>query len=272
MDNVNGANKVPLGELGAHHAGGEAFRYPYRSLQATFWQQFQMLADRNNGYDVRPQLVGYLSFDSFLDPLSGKVKLGPDDTKPGSQVFSPYALWFGLAYPTFPGLKRIGDRLTWTETSSQGTVTSRFNVLAADQDLIGDGTNISGSHPDNTGVLSVNQVIQDVGTDISGVGGSASQFGRFTISRWINATDGQYQRGPIDRNFAFGDGSVTRLTALAWDDYNTSTRTTKIPGILSTGGYPPCPRGPPPAVTRGDITMRYAFKVTIEREFRRGTR
>ncbi len=226
--------------------------YPYRNLEKTWWKQVEMLADRNNGYDVRPRLAGYISWGMFVDPLTGKVKLGPDDTLADSQVFSPYALWFGLSYPGLAGLKRIGDRLTWTEASSQGPATWSFDVLAADQDLINDGSNIAGSHSDNTDVLSYDQVLQDVDAGGAALGdlglgvNATSIEGRFTVSRWLNTVKGQYQRGPIDRNFVFGDGSVSRLTALAWNDYETSDRTVKVPGLVNASGYPAAHDALPP--------------------------
>src|ERR1041385_7229769 len=72
--------------------------YPYRNLESTFWQQFVMLADPNNHYDPRRSMKPYLSFKSFVDPLTGAIKVGPEDTHPDSEVLLPYEMWFGSGF------------------------------------------------------------------------------------------------------------------------------------------------------------------------------
>ena len=141
------------------------------------------------GHDDRPLLATFLSVNKNLNcPLNKDVDLaGPPAA---SIVESDYNLWFGFSYPGTGGMKKVGDLITWDGY--------RFNVLADDYDLLyPQGNDVQSTHFDHDGVMT--SVAQE---DVV-----------ITLSRWV--TDRRtVQRGPMDRNFAFDDGSVGRLENL----------------------------------------------------------
>jgi hypothetical protein len=72
-------------------------------------------------------------------------------------------------------------------------------------------------------------VLQDVvgGVYVGGVGTWGS--GRFVMSRWKNDT--RHDRGPVDRNFGFTDGSVQRYLRVEWHDDDSGRYVRVPPGI-----------------------------------------
>ena len=147
-----------------------------------------------NTFEMRPYVRGLFDINKMLQcPLTAQVTLDP--TPAGEWVFSSYAMWWGWLYqpsPTvrLPGLFRIGDRFEWANDS--------YDVLAGDWDVYG-GSYVHSSHPDDarrmTLYVSENQM---------------SAFGvPLTGSTWamVDSPD----RGLIDMNYAFTDGSVRRF-------------------------------------------------------------
>jgi prepilin-type N-terminal cleavage/methylation domain-containing protein len=190
--------------------------YPYRGGEASRGNQPVDLA--NNAFDDRPRLKGYLSMgiNGHLNcPLTGSVDIegSEDDT----WILAPYAMYFGWSFideagQPLPGMKRMGSRMVWRDAA--GTKNYRFTVLACDDDLIINSDNWGhGTHPDADGKWS-HIVMQDEGiilpTPIAGVAGL-----KVTLSRY---TGPPRDRGPVDLNFAFQDGSVERYDRIAWDE------------------------------------------------------
>ena len=207
--------------------------YPARENLATAtFSHKELLADPNNGYDVRPLIEAYTPMDALVDSLTKQIEVGRLQTRPDSMVFSSYSLWFGYGYAKHHAMRRVGDRLTWTEDAATGPTVYRFSSLVSDFDLFNVGASVFGSHPDEPGVL-WNQCLQDVVSGVYQAGLSVRGSGRFVISRWLNAT--RTDRGLIDRNFAFDDASVTRYTDLDPQEPLISGKLVRVPvGIAQT--------------------------------------
>ena len=207
--------------------------YPARqNLAAATFAHKELVADPNKGYDARPLIEGYVPTDALVDPLTKKIEVGRSETRPDSMVFSSYSLWFGYGYANHTAMNRVGDRLSWMEDSATGRVTYRFSSLVSDFDLFNVGASVFGSHPDETGVL-WNQCLQDVVSGVYQAGVSVRGSGRFVISRWLNGT--RTDRGLIDRNFAFDDGSVARHTDLDPDEPLNSGLLVRVPSAINQG-------------------------------------
>jgi hypothetical protein len=141
------------------------------------------------------------------DPASMQVNLETQQAR--SFIWSSQYMYFGFEFEGYGRVERLGDRLEW-----QGLA---FNVLAADQDqMFVSARWARTSHPDNSGRM-VPQGIQDGEASITGTGAEAAAGAtRYqTASYWKDTT---WQRGPVDRNFAYNDGSVQRYNAVAFND------------------------------------------------------
>jgi type II secretory pathway pseudopilin PulG len=158
--------------------------------------------------DDRPMYRTLFSLNKVLnDPASVTVNL--DTQQPRSHVWSSQFLYFDFQFEGYGRVERMGDRLEWQELT--------FNIVAADQDQIFvSGRWARAGHPDNTGRM-VSQGIQDGEASITGTGAEAMAGATTyqTVSYWKDTT---WQRAPVDRNFAYNDGSVQRYNAVAFND------------------------------------------------------
>jgi hypothetical protein len=206
--------------------------YPYRAgvhypSPTAFYTPISLVHGEDNVMkDDRPLLRPYFSINGMLnDPLAPRVDL--DNTHPESWVWAPYAMWFGFQFkhhstnPTTSmvkadgGMFRMGDRLEFTNRGNQPA--GRFRVLA--QDLFytrSTDIDIASSHPDPEGLL--RPVAQQ---DQDGPAQARAQYadpdGRHTYSRW-EVSNTNRVTGPMDLNFAFDDGGVALLGAIAYDE------------------------------------------------------
>jgi prepilin-type N-terminal cleavage/methylation domain-containing protein len=205
--------------------------YPARhNLAMATFPHKELLADPNNNYDVRPLIDAYMPNDALVDSLTRKIEVGRLETQPDSMVFSSYSLWFGYGYARHRPMRRVGDRFTWTEDAATGPMMYRFNMLVSDFDLFNVGAAVFGSHPDRAAVM-WNQWLQDQVSGVYQAGVSIRGSGRFVMSRWVNAT--RTDRGLIDRNFAFDDGSVARLTDLDTQAPLSSGKLVRVPSAIA---------------------------------------
>jgi prepilin-type N-terminal cleavage/methylation domain-containing protein len=169
------------------------------------------ITEQGRGWDLRPIIKGFFPVNHLTCPLSGEVDIensAPDTTF----VFSSYDYWVGWRYFTEPGAKgmiRMGDRFTSIEDGS-GQVRS-FNLLASDRDVTGIHAQVQSSHPDRDGVLGQLELQEDENY-AWGLADGAAAYGTITIALWRNPVN--HTRGPLDRNFGYQDGSVTRLLNL----------------------------------------------------------
>ena len=126
----------------------------------------------------------------------------------------PYALWAGYGYNGQKRMAKVGDR--WTTVDGE-----RFSLIAGDYDWQWD-SRVDSSHPDALGVM-VNQVLENelMEGDI---------FNKpWTLARWWNTTNGE--RGLIDLNHAYEDGSVVRLERL--ERRLADERITMVPPVIN---------------------------------------
>ena len=167
------------------------------------WTRPDVLVDvrEDQPVDDRPPLAGYLDgggFAAMHDPLTGG---DIDFTVDGYSIFIDYNLWYGMQIlPTIgggKGLYRLGDRLEWRGRG--------YDVLGGDRDVVlPDSAGFQktwASHPDDQ------QVLYRV---------SVKSPGNWFVAWWeANQT---HERGLIDDNFVYTDGSVRRVVEVSWDD------------------------------------------------------
>jgi prepilin-type N-terminal cleavage/methylation domain-containing protein len=185
--------------------------YPHRALVAAHKPKPVHIYNGDENLDDRKVVRPYFSVkNALLDPLCEKVDF--DHTLPDSSVEVSYPLWFGFQYLESPhagrGMKKLGDRFSFTEdTGPNAGRTFRFNLLASDMDVISLSSQLNfthSSHPDKTGTR-FTTAIQDESV-IHPL--APTTFLTLTTSRW----DGNNaQRGPLDMNYAYDDGSISRL-------------------------------------------------------------
>jgi len=157
--------------------------------------------------DDRPVLEGYVAINRMLnDPLAEAVDLETTDEQ--TTVLAGNDIYWGWHLPRGQSMKKIGDRLTYTESG----VTWRFSLLVADRNVhqLSEQAHQC-SHPDDRGVL-VNIMFEDQLLEVGAFGLLA---GQVTFSIWFNNGN---DRGLTDNNYAYDDGSVRRLNAVGTND------------------------------------------------------
>ena len=180
-------------------------RYPARhdDLNATASEQTIYIGTTNAWYDLRAIVRDYVAPQQFLCPLSGSVRL--DGTATDTVVYGSYSYWAGWRFAGHTGMDRIGDRWGWAFNGP----TERFSLLASDRDVIGYGASqVQGTHPDADGVLFWN-VQSENSTD-------NPWSAKLAIAMWY--TNRTFLRGPVDRNFGYDDGAVTRHRKIELDN------------------------------------------------------
>ena len=227
--------------------------YPYREAvhqNVDYWQALQVA---DGLFDDRSALRRLMPINATLnDPLAGAVDLeriaqGAEDARADfTQVFGNVEMFFGYKFIEReiqggnrgggPGLLRVGDRLTWRDTANYnqtpgGSQTYYTTILAGDRDFArtdsGAFDDCQSSHPDREGVMvnAISQNEKNSYSDIEPVGTS----GAVTISLWLNLRT--RNRGPIDVNYAYQDGSVKRLTNVEDKIHNEEERTVIWPVV-----------------------------------------
>lgn len=175
------------------YAVGSQRLYPVRQGPKHGWKPNQL---SGGGVDDRDILSPFLSINSLFNcPLTGWVDF--ENTPVSISNTASYQLWAGYGY--LPAgerpMRRLGGRLTWNG--------NEFSVLASDRDVVhAGGTWVHGSHPDKSGVTYDEVLDQRQDTHFGG--------GTYTFSRWQSHTTNQ--RGLIDMNWLYDDGSVIGLT------------------------------------------------------------
>ena len=157
------------------------------------------------GPDLRVQLDGYVSIDMLLDPLLGKIDLSPRVAPATGKVLANYAMYFGWGRVGEKAMRRLGDRWGFdgSKTSYAPDFSGTFSIIAADHERVNFwGAN---SHYDkDAGRLTI-QIDPVIDID------------PWYLSRWIDlaaaaaGSPNPPPRGPVDQNYAYTDGSVTRV-------------------------------------------------------------
>ena len=172
--------------------------YPYRKGVLNNGWQPNYISDSVT--DDRTMIKPFIDISLLSDPLAGNVDF--EDTTPPDVVFVNYSLWFGYRFLGQKGMLKMGDRMEFGGDS--------FNLLATDADVIQlNAGNAHGSHPDNAAKM---VLVIDRNSPYGNLGGKT-----LTASNWTMDAKGS-DRGPVDTNHAFADGSVRRATDVAWDD------------------------------------------------------
>jgi prepilin-type N-terminal cleavage/methylation domain-containing protein len=197
------------------------------------WIRYDTNHDPN--YDDRPKLNRYMDINGLLNcslrqAVDYEIAGGDEDPH---VLYAAYSLFYGWSFmngagTNLRGLKRLGDRFVW----NAGSAADRnyyFSVLSADVDVLWDGNFYHSAHPDDQGLLGP---IFAQGVP-SGVLGLES---KETASFYAAYGAAAINRGTVDRNFAFTDGSVERLDDLKAADED---RVVEVPvGPTTAGGFP----------------------------------
>ena len=217
-------------------------RFPHRITDSQGERPILVQGAYLGRLDDRPVLASYLSLNDHLnDPLTQAVDIAGADVDTGTTA--QFGLWFGFRYKPSAakgrekGMYKLGDRFTWTEAGdgSAPPIVYSFSVLTGDWDGLYRDTGVTiSSHPDRDGTMwprVFENQDQTTGEYVPTPGGTAGI--KVTYSYW----HGQ-QRGVLDTNFSFDDGSVARFDAVEWDEAepdNNSDRLASVPQYRS--GY-----------------------------------
>jgi prepilin-type N-terminal cleavage/methylation domain-containing protein len=183
-------------------------------------------------FDDRPALRGFVALDQLLDPLcgAGVLDLSEEATHPETNVYSNYFLWYGWQYRGHAGMLRMGDRFGYNDAALNKSY--RFNLLLSDDDMAGVGNFVESTHPDADGKLHLTIEQNQKPVDFA-VGGNEATDGKWTLSRWV--VRGTHLRGLVDLNYAYADGSVTRLPGVEPDGLD--ERTVLVPYESNGRGF-----------------------------------
>jgi hypothetical protein len=181
--------------------------------------------------DDRIPLRGYVDMKLLVDPLCKRVDLND----PTSWIYSSYALWYGYGYKGQEGMTKIGNRLTWVDS----TVTHRLNWLITDADNFNPPSPgwTQGSHPDRLGFLH-NMAIEGGGKDNPNPTTQVNnQTATETNSKWVWWAG--WDRGEIEMNAGAADGSVTRYNDVrTYNDDRMARAPTTPAAPLTYTSYP----------------------------------
>ena len=207
--------------------GGAAFTYamdarrsyPYRvGARNRDWSEANLLKDANptspgSDWDERPVLRLAMNLRWLVCPLTGRIDPDHDEIDT-LLVYSTYNLRFDFGFIGESRMARIGDR--WTFANDKGE--HAWSIIAHDFSTTSLDLPASwGTHPDADGVLK-NTVLQD---QLVGLTAPIKATG----SRWDASVK---ERGTVDLNYAYEDGSVYRLDRVGWDDRR-DERVTAVP-------------------------------------------
>jgi prepilin-type N-terminal cleavage/methylation domain-containing protein len=201
-----GAQMKGVGQGVTQYAMSNKRHYPYRPGVPLGWQPFQLTERSSPTLDERPYIMPYFSLKQLVDPLSGgELDLSPEGTDDDSAVIATIQLWYSWGYPGQRSSTKLGQAFSFTDDRTTPAKTHRYSLLASDCDSYDPTAWVYGSHPDRDGVMQWLE-LDDEGGIIPGL-----PVLKLVWSRWQAATP---DRGLIDRNFAYQDGSVNRLTDL----------------------------------------------------------
>lgn len=167
--------------------------------------------------DIRPLHRTIFPINKTLQcPLSPHVELeNYDVAEQDIALDASYVMFWSWQYKsqdtTYKGMFKVGDRFTYHDLLAPDPANTlvSFNVLAGDEDLAwGAGGGAYASHPDREPQLMALQIVD--GDMVFGE--------RLKVGRWGNV--GNLQRGLLDLNFAFADGSVGRYDGVTRVDLN----------------------------------------------------
>lgn len=232
-----------MGSAVITYAHANKSRYPYRSaldLEAGRDEgapvylvfsgpmgilQYTNAAGRN---DDRPIYTKIMGIKTFADPFCPEIDLeDPNSQQMNDDVYSSYDLLWGWGYSGEGKMLKAGDAVTWENPGSRKL--HKWNILAMDRDTFAGGNGLS-SHPDFEGRLSedLKAPQSTEGFDVWGSQWSGGN-GAWTVN----------QRGKLDRNFLYDDGSVStieQIVSLISVSTSTSDTVGTPVGTVTVGG------------------------------------
>lgn len=210
---VCAANLDAIGGGATIYALDHKRRYPLRlgvEDRNLGWQMRQF-SDGLANVDDRPIIRDHIPIKTLQCPMSEQIDLEPRTNALGrvdGSYYAGYDLWYGWKYDLGgTGMMKLGDRWGWDGR--------RYDIVAGDFNLfhIGNPYVIS-SHPDDEGKLVVRATPG--------------------YTDWIRSD--KLDRGLIDQNYVFADGSVARYAAVEMLD--DGGRRTAVPWADIAGNQP----------------------------------
>ena len=216
---VCGSRQNLLALSSIQYATGHKRMYPpMPSVQDSF-KPSRLTVGNSPTTDRRVHLRTFLSINKSLnDPLSRTIDIEAPN-KMFNNLYGAYDLWFGWRWlrgtgGQEKGMRQLGDRFTYTDISD-GRV-FKFNLLVSDLHTYsapgqeGRGPYAEAGHPDRDGLM---YPWWADGTN----NGQEDPAIAWTYSTWKNEFVSR-PRGLVDLNFAFDDGSVSRLADVEIQD------------------------------------------------------
>ena len=184
-------------------------------------------------WDLRPKLRPYVPINpTFNCPLIAELDL--EGSLPSSHVHSTYNLWFGMQFRTAnggDGMLRLGDRWEWNDDGVGSRLSSNLIAGTRYAYVKSEGYTTS-SHPGET--YTPDAVWQDRPAVATSAGGILVGAGNtYTLAGWYSHSP---QRGPIDLNSLFDDGSVRRYNGVAFEG---DERIARVPLSSGAAGWAP---------------------------------
>jgi prepilin-type N-terminal cleavage/methylation domain-containing protein len=181
--------------------------YPRRPVIETYSVgPFGWLNDGGNpAIDDRKVILDYIPINAGLNcPLNTVLDIA--GSQPSTYTYSDYDLWFGFYYVGTQGMRKHGDKLRGVDYHSN--LSKRYDLLVSD---VSDVHVLNGygytTHPDDLGAWP-EQTSQD---SLPPWGGVMIITANATLSWYSNITNTALQRGGLDLNYGYQDGSVSRI-------------------------------------------------------------
>jgi len=223
----------------SHYALDHRRAYPYRAgIDAPGWYKPNALTKGVQGerYDDRPLLSPYMPInEAFNDPMCGKIDIEGAD--PAAWIWTPYQLWAGFGFRSVgqnqhQRMTRMGQRMSWTDTSNSAMGKKHFSLLASDMDFIR-GESPTTSHPDASGILRPER-LQDQDAPPQNQVADGDPRAKITAAGWVAGR----RRGLIDLNWAYDDLSVRRTNQVGYKDDGSEKRMFPVPGFSNNTQWP----------------------------------
>jgi prepilin-type N-terminal cleavage/methylation domain-containing protein len=184
-------------------------------------------------YDLVGPLLAYIGIATYLDPFTGGIDLSQEANDDITQLVANQAWyydWGGTNWRMDKKLRKVGDRMEYTPVDESGSRSS--SVLVSDFDMYDNPRREAyAGHPDEAGGLNFERRLQNANNPYL----FNLPIQKVTLHWWeVTGAAHLPQRGPIDSNYGFDDGSVRRYHQVLINDERMS-RVQDAPNL--TPGY-----------------------------------
>jgi len=225
---------------GSQYAFGNRRYYPTHSWHGGHipnWVRYPGL------FDFPKDLRSYVGLEVFYDPLAEEIDLSEAANDPDAILLATNGWLFDWARPdTDPNvqwdgikrvIKRVGDRLVYDPIEDRGNVRT-FSVLVTDLDIRVQGNGgVIIEHPDPNGGVPPEKYQNEAYITRLPV---LPVFGKITLFWWIGGSSNMPNRGRLDLNYGYMDGSVLRLNDVGIHDptFPTPISDDRVWGVIAS--------------------------------------